>query len=325
MRIIFTFSLLSLLLCVGCPQPVPESNGKTTEQPVAVPDFNQPEPLVEPLVPRERPTEGTPEETTGIVAEVLGQYAAEIVANKDVPLPPLEDLAAQIDAYITKIEESLEYLDGSPRYAADSGNIVRDAHALALVALALGLAEEDSRYKKSASHIIAAAQSLAAAPNLEEGQKAHAALKASLTKTETAMSLAWSDRVAVLTPAMKALPNLSSTVKRLTDTPRKLALISEQRMKQVFSQLAAMAVISQGTIPNVLETTKPDAMEEWKQYCEEFRDAAIKANAVAHQFAKDKADGKDPDYAVFSAALKAMTESCDDCHKVFYPKAMGMQ
>ena len=264
------------------------------------------------------PTEGSP--SAAVVSKILEKYAAEVI-----PLPPVEDLTKQIDEYFKKMGDSLEALDGSPRYAADSGDIVRDANALALIVLAVGLAETDSKYKKPAPLIIVAAQNLATAKSLEEGQKAHEALKVSLIGAGEGKSLAWSDKVADLKPAMKALPNLSSAVKRSTNTERKLGIILDRQPQQIFGQTAAMAVISQGTIPNVAETTKPDAVEEWKKHCEEFRDAAIKVNTVARQYAKDRDDGKEPNYTVFDAALKAMTESCDDCHKVFYPSAIGKQ
>ena len=331
MRTVFTFSLLILALCAGCPLTTSEpKNGNETGEPVTVPDSNRPEPLVEPrflpdgtpFVPGNEPPERTSPSagTTGVISEVFEKYAAEAV-----PLPPIEDLTAQIDEYITKIGVSLESLDGSPRYAADSADIVRDANALALVVLALGLAEADSKYKKSASQIIAAAKNLSAAKNLEEGQKAYEMLKSSLTDTNAGKPLSWSDKVADLTPAMKALPNLSSAVKRVSDTERKLNVSLDRRAQQVFSQIAAMAAIAQGAIPNVVETTKPDAAAEWKKHCEEFRNAAIKVNAVVRQYAQDRADEKEPDYAVFSAGFRAMTTSCDDCHKVFYPNAVGKE
>ena len=292
-----------------------------------MPDFIRPEPLVEPLVPRERlpekVTEDEPtvtEEAASIISGIFGKYAA-----KTVPLPPVEDLVAQIDEYITRMGQSLDSLDGSPQYAANAGDIVRNANALALIALAVGLSETDSKYKKSASHIIAAAQNLAAATTLDEGRKAYETLKASLTNTESEKLLSWSDKVADLSPAMKALPNLSSTVNRVTNTERKLAALMDGQTQRVLGQIAAMAAISQGTIPNVNETTKPDAMEEWKKYCEEFRDAAIRANTAARQYAKDKADKKEPDYSMFSNAFRTMIESCDDCHRTFYPSAVGMQ
>jgi len=334
MRTVLTLSILSLAFCIGCTKTVSEPNKKEPDEVIAPPDFNQPEPFVEPrflpdgtpFIPNpESPKETTPPETlptgaTSMVSEPLGKYAAETV-----PLPPVEDMTAQIDEYITKIGQSLESLDGSPRYEAGAGDIVRDANALALIALGIGLSEADSKYKKSASQIIAATKHLVAAKNLKEGQTAYEALKVSLTSQDAGQPLSWSDKVADLASAMKALPNLSSAAKRVTDTERKLNTTLDRQAQRVLGQLAALAVISQGSIPNVAETTKPDAVEEWKKHCEEFRDAALKVNTAARQYAQDKADGKEPNYAVFSAAYKAMTESCDDCHREFYPKAVGQQ
>ena len=319
MRTFLAFSVLILVLCVGCPHN-PEPVDNETVEPVEMPDSETPEPLIEPLVPREHPSEASPEESTGVISDILDKYAAE-----NVPLPPIEDLVAQIDEYIAKIGESLDALDGSPRYAAGAADIVRDANALALVALAVGLAEADSKYKKSASHIIAAAQSLASTKTFEEGQKAYAALQESLTNTDAGKPLLWSDKVADLAPAMKALPNLSSGIKRVTDTERKLFVTLNRQPQRVLGQIAALAAVSQGSIPNVVETEKPDAMEKWKKYCEDFRDVAIKLNTATRQYAQGVADDTNPDYAIFSAAFRAMAESCDDCHRTFYPSAVGME
>jgi len=332
MRTVLTFSVLILVLCVGCPQVTPEPHNGETVEPIVMPDPNRPPPHIEPLVPRQRPAEviSPPEEAieeetiapdiTGVISDILRKYAAEVV-----PLPPVEDLVAQIDDYITRMGQSMDFLDGAPRYVASAADVVRDSNALALIALAIGLAKDDSKYKRSAPHIIAAAQYLAAARNYPEGRRAFETLRRSLTNTEEAPPLSWSDRIAGLTPVMQALPNLSSALKRVTDTEPKLHTILDRRPQQVFSQLAALAAISQGSIPLVAETEQPNAVEEWKKYCEEFRDAAIKANAAAHQFARERADGRQPDYSIFRTAFLAMLESCDDCHRVFYPRAVGLE
>ena len=336
MRTIIAFSVLMLLFCIGCSHDVPKPERSTPlDDYSATPDSSTDKgPLVEELVPRDSeefipsadeeivpsvdPDRPDVEiETTGIVSEALGKYAAETV-----PLPPAEDLTAQVDAYIAKIGESLEFLEGSIKYAEDAVDVVRDAHALALVALALGLAEADSPYKKHAAQIILATKPLAVAKNFREGTKRYEALKASLTAPGEGSSLTWTDKVADLAPAMKAVPNLHAAVKRVTDTERKLNIVlGGTRAQSVYSQLAALAVIAQGTIPNVAETLKPEAVTEWKQYCEEFRDAALKANAAVHQYTKDKAEGKEPRYADFDSSFKAMTVSCDHCHTIFHPAA----
>jgi cytochrome c556 len=315
MRTILACSVLILVFCVGCPTETPEPTLPPATSPEGTPEKPK---LVEPLVPKvDDPPEGTPE-TTMILSEALGKYAAEVV-----PLPPIEDLTAQVDAYITDLGKSLDALDGSPKYADDAANVVRDANALTLVALAIGLSEDDSPYKKAATSIIAATHHLAAAKNLDEGQKAYEALKTSLKGSGDGTTLSWSGKVAELEPVMKAVPNLSSAVKRITDTERKFNTALKNRAQSIYSQLAALAVLAQGSIPAVEETSSPDAKDEWKTCCEEFRDAALKVNAAARQFGKDTADGKEPNYAAFSTSFKAMTEACDSCHKIFHPSAVG--
>ena len=310
------------------PMETPDSDGEPPlVEPMFYPDGSPVNPQeTQPAVnepesePEPKPeTETEPEsETTGILSEALGKYAAEAV-----PLPPVADLTAQVDEYIASIGKTLDDLDGSPKYADDAAGIVRDATALALVVHAIGLAEADSKYKKPASQIIVAAKILASAKSFDEGTIGYEGLKASLTGEGGGAPLSWTDKIANLTPAMKALPNLSSAVKRRTDTERKLNSKLESQPQQVYGALAAMAVIAQGTIPNIAETPKPEAVAEWKQRCEEFRNAALKANADAHQYAQDKADDKEPNYAAFNTSFKAMSASCDDCHKVFYPSAVG--
>ena len=342
MRILLTLSILTLVFCVGCTQSVVHPENL---QPVALEDketgcsacslhaaIQEKEaandaPASDAAPPAETGTNsienGTIEEpTAAVTSSAQAKYAAE-----SVPLPPIADLTAQIDDYMTRIGEALERLDGSPRYEDDAATVVRDVSALATIALAIGLAEEDSKYKQSASHIIVSARALAAAKTLEDGNKAFAALQASLTDTSEGAPLAWTDKVADLGPLMKSLPNLSSAVNRLTNTENRFSTVAaganartQAARTQVLGHLAALAAISQGSIPNAVQTEKPDAVAEWKKYCEDFRDAAIKVNAAAHQFIGSTGNAN---YTLYDTAFKAMAASCDDCHRTFYPNAVG--
>ena len=306
------------------PEPVVEPPAPVVEpEPVVEPPAPvvEPEPVVEPPAPVVEPEPVV--EPPAPVVEPAPVAAIAAVSAGGVPLPPLDDLTTQIDLYIAEIGRALEGLDGSNNYVQDAANVVRDVSGLALLALAVGLADADSKYKPSASHMIAAAKTLAAAQSFDEGQAAFAALQAALENTSEGTPLSWSDKVSDLAPAMKALPNLSSAVKRNTDTERKLNTVLDRQPQRAYPPLAALAVISQGTIPNITQTEKPDAVEEWKKACEEFRDAALKANAAAHLYAQVKAEGGEPDYSVYSASIAALAESCDDCHRIFYPSAVG--
>ncbi|MDR2705234.1 MAG: hypothetical protein LBC02_05595 [Planctomycetaceae bacterium] len=327
--LIFTGSLfvsaVMLVTLAGCPQPPtsePPVNGTNNNSSVqAGTTFG--DGVIEPLVPAgnssseeakpdvEETKPDAKEGTQFVPAQPVGKFAAEVI-----PMPPIEDLVGQIDEYVEKLGKTLEELDGTVNYKNDGDFVIRDANALALVALAVGKSEADSKYKKAAPGIIKAATELAAATQYDVANKAYNTLKTALTSEGDPSALGWT-KTAELQPLMKAVPNLSSTLTRLTNTERKLKT-QLKKPERVFGALAALAVIPQGSIANVKDTSKPDAVTEWKKECEQFRDAAIKANTAAHSFAEEKID-----YKTYWAAFKEMTEACDKCHKEFYPSAVG--
>jgi hypothetical protein len=322
--LIFTGSLfvsaVILVTLSGCPQP------PTGEPPAGGTDSSWVQPgttfgdgVIEPLVPAvnsssdssEEPKPDVNEGTQLVPAQPTGKFAAEVI-----PMPPINDLIGQIDEYVEKLGKTLDDLDGTANYKNDGDFVVRDANALTLVALAVGKSESDSKYKKAASGIIKAATELASATQYDVAQKAYDALKTALTSEGDPSVLGWT-KTAELQPLMKAVPNLSSTLTRLTNTEKKLKT-QLKKPERIFGAFAALAVIPQGSIANVKDTSKPDAVTEWKQECEQFRDAAIKANAAVHSYAEEKID-----YKTYWAAFKEMTEACDKCHKEFYPSAVG--
>ncbi|MDR0336618.1 MAG: hypothetical protein LBI18_05960 [Planctomycetaceae bacterium] len=328
---LFVSAAVLLITFAGCSQPSApvspsaEHNHSSAVQPGTTSGHGFVEPLVpagnsssedkqpetkEPNATEDKKTD--PKEGTQFVpAQPAGKFAAEVI-----PMPPINDLIGQIDEYVEKLGKTLEELDGTVNYKNDGDFVVRDANALALVALAVGKAEADSKYKKAAPGIIKASTELAVASQYDEAKKAYNTLKTALTSESDPSVLEWT-KTAELQPLMKAVPNLSSTLTRLTNTERKLK-IQMKKPERVFGLLAALAVIPQGSIANIKDTSKPDAVAEWKKECEQFRDAAIKANAALHSYAEEKID-----YKTYWAAFKEMTDACDKCHQEFYPSAVG--
>lgn len=314
---LFSLGLFSL---TGCPKPEgpppPASGGGSPAAAGATTD----EGLTLPLEPTGKKVDGD----SSAVLPVLDSFAlaaslAGKVADEAVPMVPIADLVGQVDEYVERIGKNLDDLDGTANYKNDADTIVRDSNGLALTALSIGMSKDASKYQKAAPGIIKAAMDLAKVEKLDDAKKAYEDLKASLTAQGDSASLQWT-KVANLPPVMKAVPNLSSTLTRLTNTDKKLKRGIEKNPERIYGALGALAAISQGSIANVKETTKPNAEAEWKKECEQFRDAAIKANAAAHGFA----DGS-VNYADYWAAFKTMTETCDKCHATFYPSAVGKQ
>lgn len=323
MKKLIVSSCVSLFaLCVfsltGCPKPEvpppPASEGGVPAPAGATTD----EGLTLPLEPAGKKADNETSsvlpvlDSVAITAPLAGKFADEAV-----PMVPIADLVAQVDEYIERIGKNLDDLDGTVNYKNDADTIVRDASGLALVALSVGMSKDDSKYKKAAPGIIKATMDLAKVEKFDDAKKAYDALKTSLTSEGDPSSLKWT-KVAELPPVMKAVPNLSSILTRLTNAEKKLKRGVEKNPERIYGALAALSAITQGSIANVKDTTKPDADAEWKKECEQFRDAAIKANAAAHGFA----DGS-ISYADYWAAFKAMTETCDKCHATFYPSAIG--
>ena len=289
---LFSGLLVTLMGCSGSDVPPPSDGtpavrgGATTATP-----------YVEPMVPQ---TDG---------ASLTKATSFGKVAQQAVPLPSVADLVAQADEYLEKIGGTLKDLDGTADYKKDADAVVRDANGLALIALAIGLSPEDSKYKKAAPGIIAAALALEKVEKLDAANKAYADLKAAFASSGDPATLSWT-KVADLGPVMKAVPNLDSAVKRLGNTEKKL----KKNPEKVWTPLAGLAAIAQGSIANAKETIKPDAEAEWKKECELFRDAAVNANAAVHAVVDEKAT-----YADYEAAYTALAETCESCHKIFQP------
>lgn len=302
------FGVCLLSGCAGAtPPPGPTGpagpNGST--EPGAPATTTDEEAYVEPLVPR----------TTALVGAIPAGKVAADAAGK-VALPPVADLEAQVAVYLKKLESDLEDIDATTKnYKAERESLLRDANALVLIALAIGLSDEAGTMKEAAPGIVDAAVSVEAATDYAAAKKAVEDVKAALTSKGDPKTLAWK-KVATLGPVMKAVPNISSVVTISSNSERKMK--SAKGQAATLQGTAALAAIMQGSIANYDETDKSGTAADWEGFCIAFRDLALDANTEVHKFI----DGTG-NYATASAALDKMKASCDDCHKVFHQAAIG--
>ena len=304
-----------LFVCLGCtPQPneTPYQQPKANETNVLPIVSPEKETVVEPTPPVEEPVE-SPKESSLEEATAVPQTPQNPTPVADVSdsvqLPKVSDLVPQVEAYVAKLEKKLGDLEGASRFVDDADLLYRDANTLALIALALGLSEEENPYKKAAPAIIQAAMKMDSVKNFDEATQVIAEIKQSLTAEADSASLGWEKKLVSLTPTMKAVVNTNTLVKRNLRTEAAL-----QRGSRVVAEgSAVMAVIAQGNIPNANETTKPDAVREWTAHCLEFRDAALTLNQAASDFEAEKGT-----FDAVQTAYEALADSCDSCHKLFY-------
>ncbi|MDR1384462.1 MAG: hypothetical protein LBJ67_11570 [Planctomycetaceae bacterium] len=241
--------------------------------------------------------------------------ATTVSAADAVALPPAADLEFQVDYYVKELAKDLEDLSSSKDFAADSSVLSREGNALVLVSLAIGLSEEESKYKAAAPSIIKAAKDVAAAKDLAGAKAAVEALNKSLA-AKSDEKLEWK-KVAEMSPTMKlAVPRINTSMTRYVRIERAL----KTGIDNVKGGTAAFVAISQGLEPNFDETKKPDQKDKWLELSHDFRDAALKANTAAHGFEKGNVQ-----FADFKKAVSEMKESCEKCHAVFAEDSVAVE
>ncbi len=224
--------------------------------------------------------------------------AADDEAPKVSTFAPAEDLASQADWYIKDLEKIVasedEYKDGGEK-------IAKEANTLVVVALCLGLHDQDSKYKESAGALLKAAQELAVTKDYAAAQKAVAAVKAA-AESKSDAKLKW-EKVAALPELMKQVPVINSKLK-LNVKGSKFT----SKAKDTAGYTAVIAAIAQGSMADTSATKGADQVKQWKEFSTAMRDDAGAVNAAIHKGDQEAAD----------KAMKKLAQSCDDCHDVFH-------
>ncbi len=264
-------------------EPAAEPAEKPAEKPAEEPA---------PAEPSEKPAETSAAPTGGGGADApVSTYA------------PADDLARQVPEYITELEEAVA---SEEAFKENTDKIARDANTLVLIALALGLHDQDNQYKKSAGAMMQAAQQLAAAEDFAVAKAAiDAAKKAAAGEGEADVELKW-EKVASLPALMKKVPLISNAMKRLTKKASRL----KSKAPETQGMAAVIAVIAQGSMANADETIEPNEVEKWHKYCLQMRDEAAKFNAAIRA----------TDAKAVEHLNETLEQSCQDCHKVFHPE-----
>lgn len=237
---------------------------------------------------------------TAALVFVGGLQAAE--APKAPALSTLvsvEDLIGQVADYVKELEECVE---NQEEYEDSVEKIERYSNSLAVIALAVGLHDQDSALRKAAPALVKASQELAKAKDFSGAKAGVAGIKAALSVSGDPSVLKWST-VASLPSLMKQVPLVNTRLKRYLKPGR-----FEKSAKDIAGNSAALMAISQGSMLSVDETEAPDKVAEWFKYCTDMRDAAGALNQAVHAKNEDAA----------KAAMDALQQSCEDCHAVFH-------
>jgi hypothetical protein len=215
-----------------------------------------------------------------------------------------DDLAAELKIFVADLEKAVatqaEYND------QPAGRFERDGNTVTLLAIALGLHDQDSPFKPYAKAIAAAARKVARAKNYDPTAKAVAALKAAADgKVEGGDQLKW-EKVASLNDLMtNQVPSINNRLKTSLKHFKQ-----EGRAAAASANAATMALIAQNAKLYLDETQKPTETKKWQEFTDQLLAASEELAAKAHA-------GSEPEA---KAAFDKMDKSCHACHAVFNPK-----
>ena len=176
---------------------------------------------------------------------------------------------------------------------------------MVVIALALGLHDQDNKYKTSAGAVLKAAQGVAAAKDFASAKKAIdalAELKSGKGKSEG--TLRW-EKVASQPELMKQVPTVNT---KLTMGLKPTAFAKKAKATAGYS--AVLATIANASIFDPSATKDALQVKQWETFSAAMRDDAGELNAAIHKGAQ----------AAAAKSLQKLTKSCDDCHAVFKPE-----
>jgi cytochrome c556 len=239
-----------------------------------------------------------------MLALVLGTVAAWAEPPASPPVSkfaPIDDLANQIDLYAKEIDTAL--VTPADYDEVKKTKVKKQAHTITVLALSLGMHDEDHPLKSAAPALIETSQALAkASENTEEAVAARNALMSALKAGPATGEVAWK-QVASQGQLMKQVNTLHTRLKRSV-TPTRF----KRTQKESAGDAAVLAAIGQAILFDTHEVKNEADLPKWYELSAEFRDLAGELNAAC----------RNDDQAQAAALVKKLEKSCSDCHKVFH-------
>jgi hypothetical protein len=246
--------------------------------------------------------------SVAVIVAVLGVFMAQSQVHaadavKVSTFAPAEDLARQADKYIDTMKSTVA---SKEEYNDSEGKVNRDSSTLVVIALALGLHDQDSKYKARAGSLMKAAQRVAATKDYASAKKAVAVLAKlkGAAADDANAALKW-EKVASLPLLMKQVPMVDTKLKNCISASN-----FKKKAKEGAGHAAVIAAIAQGSMADTSATKNAEQVKLWKKFSTAMRDNAGAVNAAIHK----------GDAPATANAMKKLNQSCEDCHAVFKPE-----
>jgi hypothetical protein len=283
------------------PKPPEQKPEQPKPEPPKPDEPKPPEPKPEEPKPEQpKPEQPKPEEPKPSPAPEGDPMAAKVSG-----FAPAEDLENQVAAYLKEFDKAVA---SEEDYKDFADKLVKDANAFAVIALTLGMHDQDNKYKSRAAAMIKAAQQLAETKDLPSARKAIEALKAAAENDPPGSQPVKWEKVADLSQLMKAVPTINTRLRRQVQPAR-----FKSRAKETAGYSAVLAAIAHASIVDTSEAKSDEQIKQWTQFCLDMRKEAAAVNAAIRAGNQEACD----------AAIERLTVSCDKCHEVFHKEAIG--
>ena len=186
-----------------------------------------------------------------------------------------DDLAAEVKFLVADLEKAV--VDEEEYKSQVEGRFIRDGNTITLIAIALGLHDQDSPLKPHAKAIAAAARKLAQRRKTSprRSRPSRISRRPSMAKARGSDELKWG-KVAKLNGLMKdEVPNINN---KLKNSLRRF----KKRAGEVAANAATMALIAENATLYVADTKKPAEGQKWTEFAAQMRSAASDLAAKAH-------------------------------------------
>lgn len=232
-----------------------------------------------------------------------GLCVSEVLAQERSPgdaaatsYAPIEVLNAQIQTAVAELTEKMNA--GEAQWNENAAEVRRLANVLAVFAQVAGLHDQYCPAKNGATNIIDAGRTLAKVSTYAEAQAAWAQMQQALVSTDS-KNLAWSEPAGNLREVMQSIAIYDQEI---------AAKIKKRRgLDSVAGRAVAMAVLFQGMTAMAHESSKPENVTAWQEFCMRCRDASYYLH-VTLEVSDRKYSPKN---------YEILHEHCAECHREF--------
>ncbi len=222
----------------------------------------------------------------------------------------MADMESQFTKFFAKLDRDLEDLSLGGEFSDASGNLMRDAGVLVLLAMAIAQSDEPGTLKAAAPALLSDGKALLAATDAAAAASAVEAMKAALESPASSTETVTWEKAVQLAPLMsKVVPSLTTEIKRLSKNEK--TLLRAGNVDKVAGDTALLAIVAAGSRLCVSETSAPDQEALWKEYCDQFGALSLNVNRAAHALSDGGA------FDEYGAALKELEKTCSVCHAKF--------